>query len=422
MSTLFEPIAKANLIWRQNLPYSLDFEDIYFSSDGGFEEARHVFIEGNNLIQRWQALPQDKPCQFVIGETGFGSGLNFLLTWALWEQYAPKTASLYYLSCEKHPFSHTDLKRCIALWPYLEEFGAALLSKYPVLTPGFHGLTFNHGRINLTLMLGDGLQSYRQLIHCGVPELEEKLRSWKVDAWFLDGFAPAKNETLWSNPLFHTISLLSGLGTTAATFTAAGIVKEGLQSVGYQVKKVPGFGRKREMIVAEYRQVPSMPKRGDTPWHVSSLKKINQKKAIILGAGLAGCYTAYALARRGWKVDLIDNKANIAMGASGNQHAVLYPKLSPYQSPLTEFLLSSFLYAKNKYPYFLSQGVEGQLAGILQLAFNDRHLATNSLDRQMVSLFKLTCLIAISNDHRLCRKTWDVPMASIRLNFRDLMV
>ncbi|RMX03314.1 bifunctional tRNA (5-methylaminomethyl-2-thiouridine)(34)-methyltransferase MnmD/FAD-dependent 5-carboxymethylaminomethyl-2-thiouridine(34) oxidoreductase MnmC [Legionella jordanis] len=370
MSNPFVPVKTANLSWRGDLPFSQEFNDIYFSFDDGLKEAEHVFITGNRLIDRWHNLSAET---FVIAETGFGSGLNFLLTWSLWKKHAPENSRLYYFSCEQFPLTKTDLARCLKLWPQLKTEAETLLLEYPVLTPGFHFLTFDDGRINLVLMLGDALSCYQQLVVCGDPSLEARLRNQFIDAWYLDGFAPAKNANMWSEDLFYTISLLSKPGTTLATFSAAALVKQNLRKVGFLIEKIKGFGRKRDMITAVCNQEAKECKRKNriTPWHHNVLPKIEQKKAIVLGAGLAGCYTAYALAKRNWQVQLMDSQSEVGLGASGNKQAVLYPMLSTYHSPLTAFMLSGFLFAVREYSKFLGQYDVGELSGILQLAFNE---------------------------------------------------
>ncbi|KTD08207.1 bifunctional tRNA (5-methylaminomethyl-2-thiouridine)(34)-methyltransferase MnmD/FAD-dependent 5-carboxymethylaminomethyl-2-thiouridine(34) oxidoreductase MnmC [Legionella jamestowniensis] len=380
MSSPFIPIETAKLSWCNGLPVSVEFDDIYFSTEGGLQETEHVFIKGNRLLERWQVLPDDR---FVIAETGFGSGLNFLLTWSLWMQHAPASARLYFISCEKFPLTKEDLGRCLDLWPQLKNEAQALLAEYPVLTPGFHHLSFNNGRINLTLMLGEATSCFNELLICGVEPLESQLRTQYIDAWFLDGFAPAKNAAMWSEDLFRCIGLLSRLGTTLATFSAAGEVKKKLQQVGFNVQKLKGFGRKRDMITAEYIHQPDhvMGPFRVTPWHAAIPQRIIRKKAIVIGAGLAGCYMAYALSKRQWDVILIDGQNEVGRGASGNQNAVIYPKLSSYQSPLTLFMLMAFLFATREYKKLLGEHPIGELCGILQLAFNDKErLAQASLD------------------------------------------
>ncbi|MCP0913418.1 MULTISPECIES: bifunctional tRNA (5-methylaminomethyl-2-thiouridine)(34)-methyltransferase MnmD/FAD-dependent 5-carboxymethylaminomethyl-2-thiouridine(34) oxidoreductase MnmC [Legionella] len=375
MSSFFQPIQTAKLIWREGLPYSAVFNDIYFSTENGLQETQHVFIEGNQLLSRWAELANCKATHFIVAETGFGSGLNFLLTWFLWKKYAPPLARLHFISCEKYPLTYEDLAKCLALWPELNDEASSLLKSYPVLTPGFHLLSFDENRVQLTLMLGDALACYQQLLVCGDKSLEMKLRTAYVDAWFLDGFAPAKNPNMWDAELLKIIALLSRSHTTLATFSAAGAVKRGLESVGFTVKKKGGYGRKREMVTAVFQGKAAESSKRHTPWQASAPLFYKEKRAIILGAGLAGCCIAYALRRRGWSITILDACGEAGQGASGNQYAVLYPKLSAYRSPLTEFMLSAFLHAIRFYQQLLQTCSFGELNGILQLAYNDKEIA-----------------------------------------------
>ncbi len=182
----------ANIEWCENkgtyVPYSLDFNDVYFNTDDGLAETEHVFITHNQLPQRFSNANLSS---FTIIETGFGTGLNFLAVSALWLQLAPKNATLHYIGIEKMPLSLADLARAHALWPQLTQI---------------------------------------------------------TDAWLLDGFAPAKNAAMWSSEVFAQMTRLSKIGTTFATFTSAGHVKRGLQRAGFAVSKHKGFGKKREML------------------------------------------------------------------------------------------------------------------------------------------------------------------------------
>lgn len=372
MSSSFEVIKTAEVLWRDDTPYSKDFDDIYFSKDNGLSEAKHVFIDENQLVERWQALAYNSLDIFVIAETGFGAGLNFLLTWFLWKKYSPPESKLHYISCEKYPLTEKDLTQCLSLWPELHPEAQLLLSNYPVLTPGFHFLSFEKARVNLTLMLGDVSSCFQELLLCGSPLLEQQLRESYVDAWFLDGFSPAKNPDMWSDSLFSTMNLLSKPKTTVATFTAAGIVKQGLRAAGFKVHKQKGHGIKKEMVVGEFESAIAQPVKRTTPWSLSTPKKIKSKHALVLGAGLAGCYTAHALARRGWCITLLDASDKLAAGASGISQALLYPKVTSYQSPLNTFMLSAYLFAYRTYKKMLTQWPVGELLGILQLAYNEK--------------------------------------------------
>ena len=366
MSTKFETIITAELSFVDDKPYSTVYNDIYFSCENGLQESLYVFFEKNQLISRWEQFKKGEGAQFTIGETGFGSGLNFLLAWSLWGKYAPTDARLHYLSCEKHPVSRKDLERCLSLWPQLSNYAHDLLVAYPVLTPGYHRLEFDEGRVVLTLMLGEALPCYQDLLLCGDPVLETTLRNSFVDAWFLDGFSPKKNPEIWSDELLVTLAHLSRRGTTLSTFSAAGSVKRGLLSAGFDVMKQRGYGQKREMLVATWREAPVARLKRKTPWHIAEPKSAKNKTAIVIGAGLSGCCVARALACRGWQVDLLERGMALGDGGSGVQQAVIFPNLTPYTSPLNAFMLSAFLFAHRFYKHHLKQAHLGELSGILQ--------------------------------------------------------
>ena len=178
----------AQLDWDdQGRPHSRVFDDVYFSDTAGLEETRYVFIEQNALKERFAALRANG--QMVIGETGFGTGLNFLCAWQLFEQTAQPDARLHFISVEKYPLTRGDLHRALALWPQLSDVSEQLLAAYFAIHPGFQTLTLGNGRVTLTLLIGDVLEQLSQL-------------DAQVDAWFLDGFAPAKNPDMWTPELF----------------------------------------------------------------------------------------------------------------------------------------------------------------------------------------------------------------------------
>jgi len=253
VSSRFVPVTKADLEWHEGLPFSKRFQDIYFSQANGLAESQHVFIEGNQLIDRWMRLPEKGENGFVIAETGFGTGLNFLLSCRLWMKHATENVRLTYLSCEKFPLSKKDLQKALACWPELADIAKPFIDCYPVLTPGFHHISLFNGRIRLTLMLGDAVDCYKELLISGDQALEKTLRPSAVDAWFLDGFAPAKNESMWCRELFQLMSLLSRQGTTLATFSAARVVRENLTATGFSYSRQKGFAQKKQMIKAAFQ-------------------------------------------------------------------------------------------------------------------------------------------------------------------------
>ncbi|TXS92685.1 bifunctional tRNA (5-methylaminomethyl-2-thiouridine)(34)-methyltransferase MnmD/FAD-dependent 5-carboxymethylaminomethyl-2-thiouridine(34) oxidoreductase MnmC [Parahaliea maris] len=350
------------------VPGSSEFGDIYFSRDDGLAESRYVFLEGNGLPQRWANHPHD---EFVIGETGFGTGLNFLLTWQAWAALPQPRPRLHYVSVEQFPLRRADLERALAAWPALATFAAELVDQYPPPIPGCHRLLLAGGAITLDLWWAEAEDA--------LADLDDHGRRW-VDAWYLDGFAPARNAAMWTDSLLGRIGALSRAGATVATFTAAGAVRRALQAAGFSMRKGPGFGRKRERLLGTHAgTVPvegatadttppaSRPLPAGTPWDIPARSTPAPRSALVIGAGLAGCATAAALARRGLQVSLLEAGA-LADAASGNAQGVLYTRLSRRHSALSDFALLSFAHASRGYRAMLASGqiragVDGDLCG-----------------------------------------------------------
>ena len=331
------------LEWRDGQPVSSIYDDIYFSRESGIAETQHVFLHHNHLADRWARL--DHPV-FTIGETGFGTGLNFLCAWKLWRDVAPTHAHLHFVSTEKYPLSFNDLSKALTLWPALEEFSSELLAQYRMLAPGWRRMSFDDGRVTLTLLIGDARDTLPALVA-------------QVDAWFLDGFAPAKNPDMWGPELLREIARLSSPDSTFATFTSAGIVRRGLEAVGFSVEKVAGYGRKREML----RGYLAMPR---------PRQRIPDRHAIVIGGGIAGTASAHSLASRGWKVTLIERHPELATEASGNHQGVLYPRLSGHDIPLSRVAQQGFLHTLSLTRRLLVRPVDWDDCGLLQQAFNAR--------------------------------------------------
>lgn len=342
----------ASLDWdEQGQPLSSTFGDVYFSRASGLDETRHVFLRHNQLAERFAALPADG--QFCIGETGFGTGLNFLCAWQLFEQCAPTGARLHFVSVERYPLTPDDLARALALWPELARYSAELQQQYRAIHPGFQRLLLDGGRVVLTLMIGDVLEC--------LPALDAR-----IDAWFLDGFAPSKNPQMWTPELFAEMARLSAPKATLATFTSAGFVRRGLIAAGFAMQRVPGFGHKREMLAGHY-EGPAAP--ANAPWYTRP-KVPAQRRALVLGGGLAGCAAAGSLARRGWQVELIERREALAEETSGNPQGVLYLKLSAHHTALSRYILAGYGYTR-RLLQALPDG-QWQACGVLQLAHEAR--------------------------------------------------
>ncbi|SFL61614.1 bifunctional tRNA (5-methylaminomethyl-2-thiouridine)(34)-methyltransferase MnmD/FAD-dependent 5-carboxymethylaminomethyl-2-thiouridine(34) oxidoreductase MnmC [Pseudomonas sp. NFACC46-3] len=349
----------AQLDWDdQGRPRSRVFDDVYFSDQSGLEETRYVFLEQNNLAERFAALADDG--RLVIGETGFGTGLNFLCAWQLFEQCAPAGARLHFVSVEKYPLSPEDLRRALALWPQLSLQAEQLLEQYVAIHQGFQRLVLAGGRVTLTLLIGDALEQLPQL-------------DGQIDAWFLDGFAPARNPEMWTAELFAELARLSAPDATLSTFTSTGWVRRLLNAAGFKMKRTPGIGHKWEILRGvflgwpEQTPAPASAK----PWYARPLPPIGERRALVIGGGLAGCASAASLAARGWQVTLLERHAGLAEEASGNPQGVLYLKLSAHGTALSQMILSGFGYTRRVLEQ-LQRGIDWDACGVLQLAFNSK--------------------------------------------------
>ncbi|MFN2287331.1 MAG: bifunctional tRNA (5-methylaminomethyl-2-thiouridine)(34)-methyltransferase MnmD/FAD-dependent 5-carboxymethylaminomethyl-2-thiouridine(34) oxidoreductase MnmC [Chromatocurvus sp.] len=356
----WSPCEEANIEWTAaGTPRSRDFGDIYYSADDGLAESRYVFLQGNGLETRLAAA---KHGVFRIGELGFGTGLNFLLTWALFREHAGADARLHYWSCERYPLSGRDLQRALGAWPALAPLAARLYTAYPLPVRGQHRCLFDDGRVVLDLCWEPADDALGELAENGDTD---------VDAWYLDGFAPADNASMWHPRLLRSLSLASRPGTTFATFTAAGAVRRGLQAAGFSVNKRPGFGRKRESLQGTLDTAPPPLETTGTPWDRPARRQPRASRAIVIGGGLAGCLTAAALARRGIAVTLMERNT-LACRGSGNAQGIIYTRLSHRHSPLTDLSVLGYLFALRHYAGLfaddvLVRGVDGDLCGCFQM-------------------------------------------------------
>ncbi|MHC6224545.1 bifunctional tRNA (5-methylaminomethyl-2-thiouridine)(34)-methyltransferase MnmC2/FAD-dependent 5-carboxymethylaminomethyl-2-thiouridine(34) oxidoreductase MnmC1 [Pseudomonas sp. X10] len=362
----------------QGRPHSRQYDDIYFSKDQSLEETRHVFIEQNQLRQRFAALG-GQDC-LVIGETGFGTGLNFFCAWQAFSELAPASARLHFVSVEKYPLNREDLGRALQLWPELAPFSAPLLAQYVAMHPGFQQMSFDHGRVTLTLLIGD--------VRDQLPLLDAQ-----IDAWFLDGFAPSKNPDMWTPELFAQLARLSAPGATLGTFTSTGWVRRGLIAAGFAMRRVPGIGKKWEIMAGEFQGWPSeqAPPPATAPWYARPRPLAGPREALVIGAGLAGSATAASLAARGWQVSVLERHDAPAQEASGNPQGVLYLKLSAHGTALSQLILAGFGYTR-RWLERLQRGRDWDACGVLQLAFDDKEAARQA---KLTTAFDSTLLQAL---------------------------
>lgn len=359
------------------VPYSPLYDDLYHAAVGAWAQAQNVFMAGNCLPARWQ-----QRTRFVVLETGFGLGNNFLATWAAWQADALRCDHLVFISIEKHPLQRQDLKKVHGL---LDEavvdlgkmsdadrdarlqLAARLVEAWPALTSGMHSLHFDepsHGaedgapitvpqRVTLLLGLGD------------IADLLPRLVA-RVDAFYLDGFTPAKNPQMWDVGLLSRLNRLAAAGSTVATWSCARPVRDALTTAGFDVERIDGFAYKPHMLRATYRPRFTPPLQAGG-WHPEPAK-VADRHAIIIGAGLAGCAAARALCLAGWRVTLIDQHEAPAMEGSGNPggmfHSVLHAEDGIHARAHRAAAMATWRQAKG----WIQQGVlRGQLDGLLRL-------------------------------------------------------
>ncbi|EPE7489817.1 bifunctional tRNA (5-methylaminomethyl-2-thiouridine)(34)-methyltransferase MnmD/FAD-dependent 5-carboxymethylaminomethyl-2-thiouridine(34) oxidoreductase MnmC [Cronobacter universalis] len=345
----------------EGTPVSRDFDDVYFSNDDGLEETRYVFLNGNQLPERFMTHPRDS---FIVAESGFGTGLNFLTLWqafAAFRDAHPNAAlqRLHFISFEKFPLTPADLASAHAHWPELAPWAQQLQAQWPMALPGCQRVLLDDGRVTLDLWLGD------------INELVDTLddtHNRQVDAWFLDGFAPSKNPEMWTPGLFAAMARLARPGGTLATFTSAGFVRRGLIDAGFNVVKRKGFGRKREMLTGALSLDAPPPARA--PWY-ARLPASGDKDVAIIGGGIASALLALALQRRGWQATLYCEDDAPAQGASGNRQGALYPLLSHHDAALAAFFPAAFTFARRLYDA-LPVSFDKDWCGVTQLGWDEK--------------------------------------------------
>lgn len=305
------------------------YGDIYFSGDG-VSETEHVFVLGNDLVERFQATTGT----FVIGETGFGTGLNFLVTAHCFSRHAPAGARLIFVTTEQHPLTNQILEAAHAQLPEPLQAQAAELRIALAEEPKQHShqATFDDNRISLHVLLGDATESLRN-------------HSFTADAWFLDGFSPARNPAMWSFELLREVANQTACNGTVATYTVAGQVRRNLQDAGFNIERQPGFGKKREMLSGT-RKAPAPI---GNPNRITSTTDKHPTRVQVHGAGIAGATVARAFAERGVAVTVIDPNG-VAAGASGIQAAIVRPRLwvaGPGSTPDAEIIEQAFRFTTN---------------------------------------------------------------------------
>ncbi|TAK67290.1 MAG: bifunctional tRNA (5-methylaminomethyl-2-thiouridine)(34)-methyltransferase MnmD/FAD-dependent 5-carboxymethylaminomethyl-2-thiouridine(34) oxidoreductase MnmC [Betaproteobacteria bacterium] len=329
----------------EGTPYSPAYGDVYHSAESGPGQARHVFVGGSDLPRRWA-----HERNFTILETGFGLGLNFLATWREWRADPARCERLHFVSIEKHPFERDALRTLHRRYAEFAPLAERLRQAWPPLVAGLHRLHLDGERLTLTLAFGD------------VALLMPRLRL-RADGVYLDGFAPRCNPEMWSPQLMRQLARLARPGTSVATYSSAGAVRQGLEAAGFTLEKCSGFGRKREMLRGSYapRRPPRSPREA-VPGRTS-------RHAIVIGAGLAGAAISERLASRGWQIDLIERRAPPGAQTPGSYAGVFHPHISRDDCILSRATRSGFLYAVSRWPALerTGQALAWARCGVLQL-------------------------------------------------------
>lgn len=345
-----QPIVAADIATNaEGLPFSPRYDDVYHPRAGALTQAQAVFLQGNQLPARWAGRDR-----FVVLETGFGLGHNFLATWQAWRDDPRRSDRLHFISVELHPPTRAQLAAWHRHSP-LSDLAAALVEAWPVLTPNLHCVSFEQGAVQLLLCLGDVASWLREL-------------DATVDAFYLDGFAPARNPQMWEPFLFKACARLAAPGATVATWSAARGVREGLTAAGFDVRKAGGTGGKRDITVAHF--APRFERAAPPSRRASG--QADDRHAIVIGGGLAGCAAAWALAEQGWSSTVLDRHADPAQEASGNPAGLFHGIVNPQDGAHARFNRIAALEAQRAVGWAVrDQGVPGALSGVLRLHDRD---------------------------------------------------
>lgn len=344
-------------------PYSEQFDDIYFDSESGYQQSEEIFIGGNKISERLLTNTDT----FTIAETGFGTGLNFLLTLQAYQNLLDeypnkKLCKVHFISVEKYPLTKALLIKSLKTLPQLTYFTDLLIDQYPDIEntqDKSFKLNFFDGQVKLTLVINDASQGLANL---------KAGRNGLVDAWYLDGFSPAKNPDMWHEHLFAQIGRLSKPQASIATFTVAGFVKRHLQNVGFRTEKKPYTGNKKEILTGVFQQDPNT-----TKGYQLRAKITKPQHVSIIGGGIASACAAYALTKQGIKVTLYCKDDGLAQGGSSNAIGALYPLLHQQQDDISLFYQQAFWRAKEVYQQVIADGFDfpHQWCGLLEVSYKE---------------------------------------------------
>lgn len=348
---------------QENTPVSDKFDDVYFSNQDGLAETHYVFLEGNQLWERWVNYQE---AHFVIAETGFGTGLNFFAVTTLFREFRQKHPDsplkrLYFTSFEKYPLPLDALQQAHLAYPQFSHLAQHLQQNW--LNPIQGCYRFHFDETTLDLWFGDVAEN--------LPQLGDYMNG-KIDAWFLDGFAPSKNPDMWSEQLYQQMFRFTKPQGTFATFTAASAVRKGLENAGFNIKKRKGFGKKRECLSGQKTQEKLTAL--STPWFHSQPANLKEQDIAIIGGGIASLCTAISLVKRGAKITIYCEDEQTALNASGNKQGAFYPQLSDDNERNIRFYIHAFAYGHQFLQWAIQQQIEfeHEFCGVALCAYNNK--------------------------------------------------
>lgn len=348
---------------QENTPVSDKFDDVYFSNQDGLAETHYVFLEGNQLWERWVNYQE---AHFVIAETGFGTGLNFFAVTTLFGEFRQKYPNsplkrLYFISFEKYPLALDALQQAHLAYPQFSHLAQHLQQHW--LNPIQGCYRFHFDETTLDLWFGDVAEN--------LPQLGDYMND-KIDAWFLDGFAPSKNPDMWNEQLYQQMFRFTKPQGTFATFTAASAVRKGLENAGFNITKRKGFGKKRECLSGQktHEKLTAL----SLPWFHSQSANLNEQDIAIIGGGIASLCTAISLLKRGAKITIYCEDEQTALNASGNKQGAFYPQLSDDNERNIRFYIHAFAYGLQFLQWAIQQKIEfeHEFCGVALCAYNDK--------------------------------------------------
>ena len=348
---------------QENTPVSDKFDDVYFSNQDGLAETHYVFLEGNQLWERWVNYQE---AHFVIAETGFGTGLNFFAVTTLFREFRQKHPDsplkrLYFTSFEKYPLPLDALQQAHLAYPQFSHLAQHLQQNW--LNPIQGCYRFHFDETTLDLWFGDVAEN--------LPQLGDYMNG-KIDAWFLDGFAPSKNPDMWNEQLYQQMFRFTKPQGTFATFTAASAVRKSLENAGFDITKRKGFGKKRECLSGQktHEKLTAL----SAPWFHSQPANLNKQDIAIIGGGIASLCTAISLVKRGAKITIYCEDEQTALNASGNKQGAFYPQLSDDNERNIRFYIHAFAYGHQFLQWAIQHKIEfeHEFCGVALCAYNEK--------------------------------------------------